>query len=383
MLTILIMAETRELDPRQPRQVYLITYSRADVTRFPTRVSFSDAVLNAFGLTPARVVQWVCAQEKHTDGGVHYHMAIKLDRVQRWLRVKHNLERAHDIVVHFSSVHSSYYSAWLYTTKDDTEAVVSANHPVLANPPNTQAALDVWTGQDPTRRKRKRQRLSNYEVGEVAIENNIKTRTQLLAFANTQKRDGKTDLAEFIMNKPMKAVDEILSTVWEMAGAEAELERSKLRRIDLLSRFLDDGCVPGCEQQWLQQALDILKRNEITKEEFATAIRTLLVEGRGKYRNVIITGPTNCGKSFILQPLTCVYRVFSNPATTTYAWIGAADAEVILLNDFRWSQQVIIHVHTNLKKSERILFSIKYTNSGDEAMRCTIISESGVFNLSI
>ena len=74
---------TNALDPRQPRQVYLITYSRADDTRFPTRETFSNAVLEAFGQTPAQVLQWVCAQEKHADGGLHYHIALKLDRVNQ------------------------------------------------------------------------------------------------------------------------------------------------------------------------------------------------------------------------------------------------------------------------------------------------------------
>jgi hypothetical protein len=256
------------------------------------------------------------------------------------LRVKHRLEESHDIVVHFSSSHANYYTAWKYVTKEDIDVVQSLDHPVLDNPPKTQAALEAWT-QDPGRKRKRKQRLSNYEVGEIAIENNLKTRLQLLAFANAQKKEGKTDLAEFIMNRGKKVVEEMLSTAWEMAGAEAAVERAKLRRVDILRQSMEEECAPECDQQWLQQGLDILERNQINRQEFSTSMKTLLTEGRGKYRNVIITGPTNCGKSFILQPLTTIYQAFSNPATTTYAWIGAAEAEVILLNDFRWSQQVI------------------------------------------
>ncbi len=329
---------SNELDPRQVRTVYLITYSRADVRRFPTREVFSDAVLQAFGNTSTRVLQWVCCQEQHEDGGPHFHMAVKLDKLQRWLTVKRDLENRHEIVVNFSAHHVNYYTAWQYVTKEDSLFIESPGHPVLGNPPNTQAALEALT-QRPHKRRRK-DRLSPYEVGEIAVENNLRTRLQLLAFANKQKELGKTDLAEFIMNRGRKVVDEALSTAWEMAEAEAALERAKLRRMDILNHTLQEDCVPGCNQQWLQQALDVLNRNSIPRHEFTQAVRHLLLEGRGKYRNIMITGPTNCGKSFMLQPVTCIYRAFCNPATTSYAWIGAAEAEVILLNDFRWNQQV-------------------------------------------
>ena len=32
---------------------------------------------------------------------------------------------------------------------------------------------------------------------------------------------------------------------------------------------------------------------------------------------------------------------FDNPATSSFAWVGAEKAEVIFLNDFRWSSQLI------------------------------------------
>ena len=35
-----------------------------------------------------------------------------------------------------------------------------------------------------------------------------------------------------------------------------------------------------------------------------------------------------------------VFRTFTNPATTTFAWVSAAEAEVVFLDDFRWSPQI-------------------------------------------
>ena len=62
---------------------------------------------------------------------------------------------------------------------------------------------------------------------------------------------------------------------------------------------------------------------------------------RGKYRNIIIVGAANCGKIFLLNPLNVIYNRVSDPACTSFAWVGAEKAEVLFLNDFRWSLSVI------------------------------------------
>ena len=57
----------------------------------------------------------------------------------------------------------------------------------------------------------------------------------------------------------------------------------------------------------------------------------------------MIVGKRNCGKSFILRPLNVIYhdRTFENPAMHKFCWVGAQDASVILLQDFRWSSDLI------------------------------------------
>ena len=68
---------------------------------------------------------------------------------------------------------------------------------------------------------------------------------------------------------------------------------------------------------------------------FPDRIRTLLSKGRGKVRTVIIIGPANCGKTFLLRPLEIIFKTFSNPGNDKYGWVGANKAEVVFLNDFR------------------------------------------------
>ena len=92
--------------------------------------------------------------------------------------------------------------------------------------------------------------------------------------------------------------------------------------------------VVGCAEE-------ILANNQVPLQVFRDAVCDPLIEGRGKYRNIMITGNANCGKTFLLNPLTLIFNTFCNPASGSFAWVGVQNAECIFLNDFRWSPQVI------------------------------------------
>ena len=67
---------TPQMSNRGVRTVYLITYSQAGCTRFPTREEFANIVLRAFCETKkgqSDVVQWVCSREEYSAGDTHYH----------------------------------------------------------------------------------------------------------------------------------------------------------------------------------------------------------------------------------------------------------------------------------------------------------------------
>ena len=123
------------------RSVYLITYSQADLEKFPNRSAFAKAVVTSFESGSSNVVKhWCCSQESHANGGQHYHLALKLNRSRRWLQSKRFLEENFGITVNYSSVHHNYYSAWQYVTKDDTEYEESPVHPHLNDAPKTTNA---------------------------------------------------------------------------------------------------------------------------------------------------------------------------------------------------------------------------------------------------
>ena len=126
---------------------------------------------------------------------------------------------------------------------------------------------------------------------------------------------------------------------WELANSGEKMRRSMLSRIEILQEARDTPCV--CSGRYIQCAYDILLNNGIDICAFATSVYVLLQQGRGKYRNLMIVGPANCGKTLLMNPLSKIYDTFCNPATGTFAWVGAQSAEVIFLNDFRWNHKVL------------------------------------------
>lgn len=358
--------QDQNLDPAVIRSVYLLTYSQADIERVPSRRDFARAAVQAFECCNANVLHWSCCLENHEDTGVHYHLAVRLDKCSRWIAAKQYLTHRLGIQVNFSNRHHNYHSAWKYVVKSDGSYEESPGHPRLsfAKEPNTNAASiarhrrrrprqvrrisehneaegDSDTEEEKGEKKKKRKRLTAYEVSTIIIDSGSRTITELQALANEQKKEGKIDLAEFLVSRTPRAVADILQSTWEIENAPEKLERAQKTRMELLQQAQEGRCVEGCNGQWIVCANEILTNNGISEMYFKDAVKLLLQQGRGKYRNIMLIGPANCGKTFLFNPLRKVYEAFSNPATGSFAWVGVEKAEVIFLNDFRWSQQLI------------------------------------------
>ena len=79
---------------------------------------------------------------------------------------------------------------------------------------------------------------------------------------------------------------------------------------------------------------EVLKNNSISLYIYAEAIRQCLKNGRQKQNNIMLVGPTNYGKSFLLDPLELIYKIFMNSSATSYAWVGLEEREIAYLNIF-------------------------------------------------
>jgi hypothetical protein len=98
----------------------------------------------------------------------------------------------------------NYYSAWLYATKDDKNYIQSSDHLDLTIgdfPVTNDASLFVQSNvvysepipdsEAADGHKRKRKRMSIFDVPQLAVSKKIRIRLELLALANEQKREGK------------------------------------------------------------------------------------------------------------------------------------------------------------------------------------------------
>lgn len=368
---VLSEEEEMPLSKRANRQVYLLTLSQAPMLLIPTRQAFADAVLEAYETVKAQAIQWCVSKESHKlrghGSGYHYHMAIKCDRSHRWLPIATWLRENRDLQVHFSSTHVNYYSAYTYVTKEDSSPLHSSNHPDLSNqPPRTTRAsqarvrLSSQVGNSSTRNDllssdedatpqtkrhkvsaKKSKKLQPSDIFDIVVPRNIRTKQELLIFAKAQKDEGKTDLWEFCFNRASRVVDDAIQNAWSIENELEKSRRKQLGRIGILEEYLQKECCAGCNGRWIEMAKEIIESNDINPAYFATVIYNALNLGRRKNNNVFIFGPANCGKSFLLKPLNQIYKTFTNPATGTYAWVGIENAEVVFLNDFRWSSQLI------------------------------------------
>ena len=151
------------------KKAYLLTYSNADTKAF-NRETFSSALVQSFeSATTSAVIQWACCMEQHKNGSYHFHMAVLLERAQRWIRVKRRIQEDYDIIVNLSD-HPGYYSAYRYVVKEDQAVLKSQNHPILAVQPRTATATRARARQG--RKGKQPKRLSNSEVAHIVLQKN-------------------------------------------------------------------------------------------------------------------------------------------------------------------------------------------------------------------
>ena len=191
--------------------------------------------------------------------------------------------------------------------------------------------------------KKAKRRLSNLDVSDFIVKHAIHNQTELFAHAETRKQEGEVDLATFLFTRSEKSLSELIAKTWLLKTASKEMQKSTVTRIAMIEKCAQENCVDGCKGNWFESALQVLQYNNISSANFAKSLYDLLEKGRGKHRNMMLIGPSNCAKTFMFKPLKLIFEnsVFENPSNDKYAWIGAEKARLILLQDFRYSKEVI------------------------------------------
>ena len=104
------------------------------------------------------------------------------------------LDEKYGIQVNFSHKHNTYYSAYRYVTKQDSDALHSTSHPDLRDAPKTEKAIAAKKrkGKNPERgsakkKNRKEKHLSIYGVAQLIQAKKITTRLELVCLAVEQE----------------------------------------------------------------------------------------------------------------------------------------------------------------------------------------------------
>ena len=66
-------------------------------------------------------------------------------------------------------------------------------------------------------------RLSNIEVLEFLVQNNIQSTTELFAISKIIKDEGQRDLANFVLSKFSKSLTELFDSTWKIENASSEI----------------------------------------------------------------------------------------------------------------------------------------------------------------
>ena len=228
--------QSTQMDNSQfPTTAYLITYSQADLLKFPSRKQFGKCIKSNFnkGSGKVKVQHWACSHETHQNGGNHCHVALKLTGPKRWKSLKESIILSEGIVVNFSDQHDNYHSAYRYICKKDTSVHHSKHHPNLENisSPRTKKSKKTYkdsrkakssdtsttsepSPKKPSNSKSKPKRLSRLEVSEFMVKNNIHRATELHAAAEERRKEGQADLAAFVLSSTKKSFNDLIENTW-------------------------------------------------------------------------------------------------------------------------------------------------------------------------
>ena len=99
---------------------------------------------------------------------------------------------------------------------------------------------------------------------------NVKTDTELFVQASIQKEAGKKELANFVMSRSSKTLQDLITSSWEMNGAVEELRQHSVPRMETIRQTANTECVQHCERTWLQSAIEVLTNNQINPVVFCT-----------------------------------------------------------------------------------------------------------------
>lgn len=288
------------------RQVYLVTFPRpismhtadgkflrppGDFTREDICMAVQEAVAasQVDAANPVTVVCMSVFRECHSDGAVHFHVALKGSKQFYFSRVKAHLLDQKCLASHWSLTHTGYASmiAYCYIPSEKKPLVqldpepflwaADGEHPSLAEasrePVNAKA---LAAARESARRARaeaskSEQRFQDIDIWPIVVEQNIPVsdaaRDQLMAYA---KRSGGAQMVKYCFTNWAKLPD-LVERAWAAETVEVQVEEHLKSRVD---KVLEGAATPcTCGGRWTQAAEALaLNQTELcfAQEHFGT-----------------------------------------------------------------------------------------------------------------
>ena len=79
-------------------------------------------------------------------------------------------------------------------------------------------------------------------ASECMVQNNIKSKSELFAIADEQKKVGKKDLANFVLSRSTKALSDLLENTWKLESASKKVFCSKQTRMEVIHEHSQERC---------------------------------------------------------------------------------------------------------------------------------------------
>lgn len=301
--------------------------------------------------------------ERHSNGEVHYHVAVLGERCFRFSSLKKELLRKHGLASHWSCSRDSYASCVAYCylpsrTKPMEEldpdpwlwAANNAPHPPLAEASRAPVTSKAMLSKRETERMRQHadgkgeKRFREVDMWPIVIEQNIQggpdSGERLMAYA---KKCGGPMMVDFCFHN-WDRLQAIVGKSWKVQHVETFIEFQSKSRWEVLQDALKGACT--CQGEWAGFARQILHQNEILEGTWCTAVATALKEGRAKGTLVCHAGlHGNEGKSFLLRPLLRMFGpdgVFvAPPSKSAFPLLGLEKARLALLDDWRFNDDIV------------------------------------------
>ena len=340
------VSETQEPEPKQidsqiKQKSYLITWSGLRADSSPDRQAVLEAVLSAFtsagyGAT-AIVTHAAVFQEKHVEPGkIHYHIATSLSECVRWLAWKKELAKK-DMICHFSQMsvadHSQHrrmqYPLMLRYLFLPTSAkplhmldrmpvlwTHKGKHPPLMDAINGQItatgleeAMEEAFLQKKARQKNGPGRFGDLELWPIVTKLKIEEDDPLLVSKLLQygRNSGNVRLLNYLFRHSAQSIQDKVAMSWALERCDEVIAESTTSTWKKLTAVLQGPCV--CDRQWAPGAREIIANNGFSEADLCQDFKRAIMGGLQKKQDVIcFAGSGNEGKSYLLKPLSLIYK---------------------------------------------------------------------------